>query len=171
MSGSSERWCSEKHMRGLSFLADGELYMVDVTLVQKVVGNMAATPVPAAPDAVVGIANLKGRIVTVLSLAALLGRARSGGARATEAVSAVVLKPFADGGDQMGLLIDKPGDLITVSESKILPPPATAEAKEKRCVSGVTEWEGKLYRIIDVDSIISRFRGKNPVNVLEGTNQ
>ena len=156
-------------MRGLSFLADGELYMVDVTLVQKVARNVAATPVPAAPGAVVGIANMKGKIVTILGLSALLGRAQSGRAPAAEAVNAVVFKPLADSDDQVGLLIDKPGDLMTVSESAVLPPPVTARADAYDCVSGVVEAEGALYRIIDIHSIIDRFKGKNPTNLREGT--
>ena len=140
-------------MRGLSFLLDGELFAVDVTLVRKVVRNITFTPIHAAPGAVVGIANIKGRIVTVLSLAELLGREKSAGA-----VNAVVFKPLTDGNDQMGLLIDKQGDLIDIDENEILPPPRTAGEEEKSCISGMAEVAGTLYRIINIDSIISRFK-------------
>ena len=140
-------------MRGLSFFADGELFAVDVTLVKKVVRNMAFTPIPAAPGAVAGIANMKGGIVTVLCLAELLGR-KSG----AQAVNAVVFKPLTDGNDQMGLLIDKPGGLVDIDENEILSLPRTASEGEKFCISGMTEVEGILYRIINVDSIISRFK-------------
>jgi len=155
-------------MRGLSFYVNDALYLVDVTLVQKVARNMATTPVPTAPGAVVGIANIKGKIVTVLSLAVLLGRAQSSLVRATEPVSAVVFKPFAQSDDQMGLLIDKPGDLITVNENSILPPPVTAGAEAESCISGITETEGRLYRIIDTDTIMNRFKGKKTTNEQEG---
>ena len=140
-------------MRGLSFLADGELFTVDVTLVKKVVRNMAFTPIHAAPGVVAGIANMRGRIVTVLSLAGLLGRDRD-----ARAVNAVVFKPLTNGNDQMGLLIDKPGDLVDIDENEILPLPRTAREEEKLCISGMTEVEGILYRIINVDSIMSRFK-------------
>ncbi|MCL2009568.1 MAG: chemotaxis protein CheW [Synergistaceae bacterium] len=142
-------------MRGLSFFADGELFAVDAALVKKVVRNVAFTPIPAAPEAVAGIAGIKGRIVTVLSLAELLGRKRD--AQVVKPAKAVVFKPLTDGGDQMGLLIDKPGGLIDIDENKILPLPRAAEDEEKLCVSGMAEVEGILYRIINVDSIINRF--------------
>ncbi|MCL2812344.1 MAG: chemotaxis protein CheW [Clostridia bacterium] len=158
-------------MRGLSFYVNDELYMVDVTLVQKVARNMATTPIPAAPGAVVGIANIKGKIVTVLSLAVLLGRAQSSLVRATKLVSAVVLKPFAENDDQMGLLIDKPGDLITVDEKNILPPPAVMGAEAESCISGITEAEGKLYRIIDTNAIMNRFKDKKITNEQEGNSK
>ena len=140
-------------MRGLSFIADGEFFSVDVTLVKKVVRNMAITPIPAVPGAVVGIANMKGRIVTVLSLAELLGRGRD-----AQAESAVIFKSFTNGNDQMGLLVDKPVGLIDIDENEILPLPRTAGEEEKFCISGMTEVEGRLYRIINIDSIISRFK-------------
>jgi len=150
-------------MRGLSFFANDELYLVDVTLVQKVTRNMAVTPVPAGPAAVVGIANLKGRIVTILSLAVLLGRAQSNTGPDNQAISAVVFKPFAHSQDQMGLLIDKPGDLITAHEGDILPPPGINGTQAACYISGITETGGKLYRIIDIDAIMNRFReGNNP---------
>ena len=144
---------------------DGELYAVDVTTVERVVRNMVWTKVPAAPDVVVGIANLKGGIVTLLSLAKLLGRSGEG-----QTANAVVFKPFADGNGQMGLLIDSPGDLITISDSEILPP-HTAEREDSVFVSGLAEIDGKLYRIIDMGTILSKFddSGNIPSNkVLQG---
>ena len=139
-------------MNGLSLVTNGERFAVDVTAVERVVRNMAFTPIPAAPDAVAGIANLKGGIVTLLSLSELLGRGRS-----AQAVHAVVFKPFENGNGQMGLLIDSPGDLITVDESEIIPPRATAEGEDESLISGLAEVDGKLYRIIDINSILARY--------------
>ena len=142
-------------MRGLGFIADNELFAVDVTRVQKVARNMVVMPVPTAPCEVVGIANMKGRVVTVLSLAALLGRSRDKGGgisvHGAKEINAVVFKSSTDGNDQMGLLIDKPCDLIEVDDNKILPP-------EQCCISGMTEVNGRLYRIINIDLISSRFK-------------
>ena len=148
-------------MRGLSFMVDGDFFAADVTLVQKVSRNISVTPVPAAPDTVVGIANIKGKVVTILSLNALLGRNREKNegwkaAAGMHQINAVIFKPFTDGGDKdiTGLLIDKPGDLIDISENKILPP--STEEKQS-CVSGMAEIDGKLYRIINIGSIIDEF--------------
>ena len=139
-------------MNGLSLLADGELFAVDVNMVQKVVRNMAFTPVPAAPDTVVGISNLKGGIVTLLSLAELLGHSRS-----AQAVHAVIFKSFANENGQMGLLIDSPGNLIHIDETEVVPPNKAAAEEDISFISGLAELEGKLYRIIDIDSILNRF--------------
>ena len=156
-------------MRGLSFIADGEFFAVDVTLVQKVARNMTVTPVLTAPDSVAGIANIKGRVVTVLNLTALLGRESEYDKRekGTHTVNAVIFKPFTEENDQMGLLIDKPGNLIDISEDRIMPmssktsPGTDSDSLEKICLSGMAEADGVLYRIVNIDSIINRFRNGN----------
>ena len=140
-------------MKALSLFSEGDLFAVDVTIVQKVIRNIAYTLVPSLPYAVAGIASMKGGIVTVISLAELLGHKRS-----EQAVHAIVFKFSADSSDQMGLLIDMPGDLIDIDENEIHLPVLTAGEEEKNCISGMVEAEGKLYRIINVESIIKRFR-------------
>jgi chemotaxis signal transduction protein len=68
----------------------------------------------------------------------------------------------------MGLLIDKPGDLIDINENEILPPPRTAGGEDNFCISGMIEVEGVLYRIINIDSIVSLFdnEGENAVGTI-----
>jgi len=133
-------------MKALSLLAEGELFAVDVTIVQKVIRNIPYTLVPSLPHAVAGIASMKSGIVTMISLAELLGRQRS-----DKAVHAIVFKFLADSNDQMGLLIDMPGELIDIDDNEIHPPVLTAGEEEKNCVSGMAEADGKLYRKINVE--------------------
>ena len=140
-------------MEGLSLFADGELFAVDVTLVEKVVRNITYTPIHAAPETVAGIANMKGGIVTLLSLSELLGRGRS-----AEAVNAVVFKPFTSGNDQMGLLVNQPDELITIDDDMIVPPHLSGNDEEESFISGLAEVGERLYRIIDVDLIMKQFR-------------
>ena len=162
-------------MRCLSFFADNEFYAVDVTLVQKVVRKMVVTPVPTASDAVVGIANLKGRVVTLLSLSELLRhkKKRAEGS-ADDAVDAVVFKSFSGGENQIGLVIDKPGNLIDIDDDAISLPSLTTGAEESFCISGIAEVDNRFYRIISIDSILERYKytGEKAANtILSGGNE
>jgi len=146
-------------MRCLSFFTDNEFFAVDVTLVQKVARKMAVTPVPTAPDAVVGIANLKGRVVTLLSLSRLLGRKREQTEEPyADAVDAVVFKSISGGENQIGLVIDKPGNLIDIYDEAITLPSLTTGSEESFCISGIAEVDNRFYRIISIDSIIEKYR-------------
>ena len=155
-------------MRCLSFFADDEFYAVDVTLVQKVVRKMVVTPVPTAPGAVVGIANLKGRVVTLLDLGCLLGRVKKLTDISADIVDAVVFKSLSGGANQTGLVIDKPGNLIDVDDDAISLPPLTTDSEECYCISGIAEVDDRLYRIISIDSIIERFKytGEKAANTM-----
>lgn len=143
-------------MRVLSFFAHGEYFAVDVSLVRQVARNMTFSPVPAAPEEVVGITNIKGRVVTVLSLASLLGRGALTAAELSGTVCAIILKPVS-GGDIMGIYIDKPGEIIDINDDAILPSTLTIGEEEKRCISGMAEVEGRLYRILNIEAITNMF--------------
>jgi len=156
-------------MRCLSFFAGSEYFAVDVTLVQKVARKLAVTPVSTAPDAVIGIANIKGRVVTLLSLSKLLGHKKKlGDERRIEAVDAVIFKSFSGGEDQIGLGIDKPGNLIEIHDSIVNLLSLTTGSEESFCISGIAEVDNKIYRIISIDSIIDRYKyaGERAANTI-----
>jgi len=142
-------------VRGLSFSIGDELYAVDVTLVQKVARMLEITHVPSAPPEVIGIANLKGKVVTVLSLSELLGTDNSH--EALLCANTIVFKYGSSLEDQMGLAVEKPGNLIDIDDSAIRSPPINAGQAENCCISGVAEVDDRLYRIIDIESILRRY--------------
>jgi len=142
-------------MNGLSFTVGSELYTVDVNLVQKVARKLMITPVPSAPSEIVGIANLKGRVVTVLNLCRLLGIDKTD--EAARYIHTVVFKSFSSSEDQMGLAIEKPGNLIEIDDADIKPSPLTAGSEGSFCISGVAETNDMFYRIIDIESIWKKY--------------
>jgi len=142
-------------VKGLSFFVGGELYAVDVTLVQKVARMLAITPVPSAPLETVGIANLKGKVVTVLSLSKLLDSDKP--CDAMHYTNTIIFKHSSSNEDQMGLAVEKPGNLIDIDDSAIRSPPVTVGTEENHCISGLTEIGDDLYRIIDIEAILRRY--------------
>ena len=180
----------------LGFLIDSELFAVDVTYLQKVARKIAIMPVPTAQDSVAGITNIKGRVVTILCLAGLLGQrcaephglrhsgpleqrhvgpleqrhgepqeqrhtgqlgqSHVGVVSLTDDVNALIFKMLSDGSDQMGLLIDNPCDLVAIEDGSIIPLPLEADAQERKFISGVADVGGKLYRIVDIPSIMNK---------------
>jgi len=145
-------------MKGLSFIVDNEYFAVDVNLVQKVARKMMITPIPSAPNEVIGITNLKGRVITIFSLNKLLNR-KEYSTNDTAAFNAVIFKSFSDVGDYMGLHIDKPGDLIDIDDDLIQPPSLATGMEDSFCISGIVNVSDRLYRIISIDTIAKRYKG------------
>jgi len=151
-------------VRGLSFVTGGELYAVDVTLVQKVARKLAITPVPSAPVEIIGIANLKGRVVTVLSLNKLLGVDETNDAQ--NGINTIVFKSTSNNEDQMGLAIESTGNLIDLSDNTIKSPHYSSEAEDSFCITGIAEVDEKFYRVIDLNAIMQRYvTGIEPITV------
>ena len=159
-------------MRGLSFFVGSERYAVDVTLVQKVARKLAITPVPSSPEEVIGIANLKGRVITVLSLDKILDDKQS--CEAERYINTIVFKAGSGSEDQMGLAVDRPGNLVDIDTNDIRPPPLNANDRGSFCISAIAEIDNSFYRIIDIDSIYKKFTAGNdsiPVNKSFGGNE
>lgn len=140
--------------------------MVDVTLVQKVMRKMSFTPIKAAPQAVVGIANMKGGIVTLISLSELLGRHRD-----PSEMNAIVFQSLTSGNDQLGLLIEKPGQLVTIEDIDITSPDFISKKEEMFFIRGLTDIDDHMYRIIDVDLIIERYKKLGEKSRKDGDNE
>jgi purine-binding chemotaxis protein CheW len=120
---------------------------------------MTVTHVPCAPDAVIGITNLKGRVITIFNLSELLGRnGKCSEGTVTGTVNAVIFKYFSGGEDQIGLSMDKSGEIIELDDDIVCQPSLTTGAQESFCISGIAELDDKLYRIINIDSIINKFK-------------
>ena len=52
----------------VSFKLEGELFGVDILMVQEIIKQMPMTVVPDAPDFIVGVINLRGRIIPIIDL-------------------------------------------------------------------------------------------------------
>jgi len=146
-------------MEALSFIVDGEFFAIDVAFVQTVVRKIPVTPVPTAPDEIVGIANFKGRVITVLCLHTLLEFGEDKPENKPGGVfNTVIFKPLSGDEDQLGLTIDKTGDLIDIIEDDAKPYVHSSEARGHSCISSIVETDGTLYRIVDLHQISDRYK-------------
>ena len=155
-------------MRCFSFLLNNEYFAVDVELVQKVMRKMTITPVPSAPDNVIGITNLKGRVITILNLCVLLGHNKKHDIEyGSRTVKAVIFKTFSDNEEQLGLFIDKPGSLVEIDDNTIRPPSLPTGTEESFCICGIAEINNRLFRIINIDSIINKYKHNGGIENVE----
>ncbi len=120
------------------------------------------TPVPLAPAYVAGVVNLRGQILTAVHLAQKVGM------RVNRPDSAETGNNDGDSNDQnkiseqkfnnvimgsreepVSLLVERIGDVMSVTRNNIEPPPAIIEGVDARYVSKVCKLKGKLLIILD----------------------
>lgn len=149
-------------MRQLITCAIGEHRLaVDVRHVREVIRRPRITPVPSGPTYIAGLINLRGRVLTVFDMARcldvreieasgptfiLIMRASSEIASATITGSAA-LEPF----EQSGLLVDTVGEICSVDDTELCPPPANMPIGKVPFVPAVVELEGRLNGVLGLE--------------------
>jgi purine-binding chemotaxis protein CheW len=115
-----------------------EHYAVPVEHVLEVAESGDVAPVPGAPNQIMGVRNLRGQIVPVISLAKLFGLA-------DEETDRIVVAEL--GGRRGGLAVES---VLDVGE---LPEPS--EPTESPFLAGAALIDGTLVGLLDIDSILS----------------
>jgi len=116
-----------------------ESYAVPVAEVLEVAEVGALTPIPGAPASVLGVRNLRGQVLPVIDLAAVLD------ARRAQPVGKLVVTER--GGRRAGLAIDQVTDVGEVVSE--------VHDAESPFLSGSALVDGELVGIVDVDEVFA----------------
>jgi purine-binding chemotaxis protein CheW len=127
-----------------TFTVDGYLFGIDVATVQEVIRPQEMTRVPLAAEAVGGLINLRGQVVTAVDLRVRLGLPPRDAEKA--AMNVVVRTP--DGA--VSLLVDTIGDVVETSNDVFEAPPETLTGPARRLVQGAYKLDGRLLLALDV---------------------
>ena len=116
---------------------------VSVDGVQEVLRNQPMTPVPRASEAIHGLINLRGQIVTAVDLRYCLGLPpREEGQLPMNVIVRV-------GGEAVSLLVDDIGDVIDTAGIELEPAPSNMPAEVQRVITGVRPLPGEILLILD----------------------
>lgn len=118
-------------------VGDGEyVFLADVVLHMETF--QGATPVPGTPPHVLGIVQVRGRVIPVLDLRRLFGLE----ARALELSSRVIV--VEHDGREVGLLADSAREVLPIEPAAFTPPPDVASGGERALISGVAQVGGRF---------------------------
>lgn len=149
-------------MRQLITCSIGEHRLaVDVRHVREVIRRPRITPVPSGPAHIAGLINLRGRVLAVFDMAQCLAVRESDQngqtfiliMRASNEISSAtggggaLLEPF----EQSGLLVDAVGEICSVEETELCPPPANMPIGKVPFVPAVVELEGRLNGVLGLE--------------------
>lgn len=132
----------------IAFRIGEQEFCVDIITVREIRGFAAATPLPHAPNFVVGVINLRGTVLPIVDLAARLGF----GPTVPTARSVVIVVRIDR--QLVGLLVDAVSDILTVTDDLLQATPDVASEIARSFVRGVMAFEGRMISMIAVDSIL-----------------
>jgi purine-binding chemotaxis protein CheW len=131
-------------MRHVVFRLEKERFALPLAAVREVVvPPLAYSRVPRAPDAVRGVMNLRGRVVTVVELAPLIELSE-----ATGAGQKIIL--LDRGRRDLGLLVTEVDGIELIE--KVVPPPGP----RSDAVRGLARLKGLAVTVLDPDGVDAR---------------
>ena len=129
-------------------MIDGQLFGLPIVRVQDVFIPERLTRVPLAPPEIVGVLNLRGRIVTLIDLRRRFGlRERKEG----EDVMAIGVESR---GESYGLLIDRVGEVVELDGVAREPNPVNLDQRLAQMSSGIYRLDDQLLVVVDVDRVL-----------------
>ena len=131
------------------FSLGDESFGVDIGDVREIVRVRGITPVPKTEDHVLGVVNLRGKLVTVVDLAAWLGFPSVEPTRSSRILVADLE------GSLVGFLVDRATEVTKLAAELIdPPPPELASGPMAHCVEGVGRRDGGLIIVLNLKGVV-----------------
>lgn len=134
----------------LTFYLQGGLFGIDITLVKEINRNIEFTPVPDASPSIAGLFNMRGQVVTLFNLAKLMNYEENS---EVKKLVCIILKAPPNDPNQIGFLIDRPGDVVDIEKDSSEIPPANVGNIDGEYISSIVKLESELLMIIDPNKI------------------
>ena len=131
----------------VTFSVGGEAYAADILTVREVVRTPEITHLPCPDAGIIGVVNVRGRILPVADAAQCLDLASTG------AGSRVLIADAS--GEPFGLLVDSVDGVVEISDALVQPVPATWPGR-KGFVSGLATLETQLFAVVELDELIPK---------------
>lgn len=135
----------------VTFVAGGEIFAVDMAPVQEIIRVPAVVRVPMAPRALEGLANLRGRVLPIISLRRIFGFEE----RADDDASRAVV---IDLGQPLGFVVDRVASVVGVEPHQIEDVGAISATVRSDLVCGLLKGVAghAMVMVLDVRKLVAR---------------
>jgi purine-binding chemotaxis protein CheW len=145
----AERSQDGSDQRFLTFRSEERVYALPAGQVAEVIRTTPLARVPQAPKSLLGLANLRGVVMPVASVRAMLGRNET---PATSMSRLIVL----DGAAPVAVAVDEVTGLVAVPDRDIRRGETELSTLAGEELRGVFQSGGKIAKILDMDALLTR---------------
>lgn len=137
----------------LTVVLDNEAYGISVQKVREIIRHQKITSVPQLPEFVKGVINLRGRVIPVVDLRLKFGLEAAFTERTCVVVVQLKLPPAQT--VQMGLIVDRVEDVVTLSAGEIEATPEFGAGIDNGYLLGMAKVKGEVKMLLDIDRVIA----------------
>jgi purine-binding chemotaxis protein CheW len=131
----------------IAFRIGDQEFCVNIMSVREIRGWTTATPLPHAPSYVLGVINLRGAVLPIVDLSAMLGMKA-----AEPSVRHVIIVAQAKS-RVVGLLVEAVSDILTIIDDSVQPVPEVSSALERQYARGILAIDKRMICMIDLDAL------------------
>lgn len=132
----------------LTFYLGEEYYGLDIKYVTEIIGVIPTTKVPEMPDYVIGIVNLRGKIIPVMDVRMRFGK----DFQEYNERTCIIVIDYED--ISIGLIVDGVSDVVTILENEISQPPELNKANS-RFTKGIGKYGEQIYMLLDCGRLLA----------------
>jgi len=133
----------------VTFLIGDQRFGIEVSDILEVNRELLWTPIPGAPDFVIGAANLRGDIVTIVDMRKILGYEER-----PQGLSKPVII-VSSRNELVGVLVDQIEDVLTIDPDKLESPPGNMSVIQRRSFSAVMKRDDGIIAILNLEAALA----------------
>lgn len=132
----------------LTFQVADEEYGIEINAVREIIGTLPITPVPGSPSEMMGVVNLRGKVIPVVSM-----RVRFGMPPGEQHPHNVILVVDGRSGP-IGLFADRVKEVANFAEGDTEPPPAYGLSVDTTMVAAIGKSQGRIRILLDIQRVL-----------------
>ena len=135
----------------MTFKCSDEIYGISIKYVNEIIGLSQITKVPETQDYLIGIINLRGKIIPVIDVRIRFGKEPL---EYNDRTCVIVIDVKST---VIGLIVDAIDEVAAFAENEITPPPSVSDLamQAKKYVFGIGRVNGEVKLLLDPDKLIN----------------
>ncbi len=133
----------------VGFYLGNEEYGVEIQRIKEINRMVEVTSVPRTPDFVMGVMNLRGKVIPVINLRNRFGLPNKEKDKDTRIIVVELQNKT------IGILVDAVSEVLRIPSSTIEPPPSVVTGVDADYIQGVGKLQDRLLILLDLDKILT----------------
>lgn len=135
----------------MTFKCSDEIYGISIKYVNEIIGLSQITKVPETQDYLIGLINLRGKIIPVIDVRIRFGKEPL---EYNDRTCVIVIDVKST---VIGLIVDAIDEVAAFAENEITPPPSVSDLamQAKKYVFGIGRVNGDVKLLLDPDKLIN----------------
>ncbi|MGB9731691.1 MULTISPECIES: protein phosphatase CheZ [Calditerrivibrio] len=143
----------EDMLQLVGFKLGDEEYAIDVLKIQEIIRLVEITSVPRTDNYIMGVMNLRGKVIPVVDLRVRFNLEKSDFDKKTR----IIVVRFEK--ENIGFVVDEVTQVIRINKSMIEPTPPLVGSIGQEYILGICKYNDRLIILLDIDTLIYEDKG------------